>query len=308
MLKPFRQCKPLSPCVTGLQLRYPGVTQETRERALPVIRSARKRTFPLRAGSIVFLGQFDVFVSPQFVTAPCHRFFPVSATLGVARAAHHLPRSNTNTSHGQGLHALLIVLLGVIELKNSHQRSPNAPKFGVRSQEETERDKSDAPAEPRGEWPEVSQSSKKKTKIIFLTYRSLVSPSTIRDKTARAAMHMLRRKDLNSAELETARVSKSPTTVEATVCVKELDLFVTVKLLEDTPAVLSLGNSAKIERTSGQKPHFINDDSRIQCSTENHVPIVVPGLSTGSSSLATYISSFVTARFCSLYIASRNNT
>ena len=66
-------------------------------------------------------------------------------------------------------------------------------------------------------------------------------------------MHMLSRKDLNSAELETVRISKSPTTVdtangevqtneEATVHVKELDLFVTVKLLEDTLAVLSLGN------------------------------------------------------------------
>ena len=65
-------------------------------------------------------------------------------------------------------------------------------------------------------------------------------------------MHRLSRKELNSAELETARVSESPTTVvtangevqtkdEATVYVKELDLFVPVKLLEDTPAVLSLG-------------------------------------------------------------------
>ena len=49
---------------------------------------------------------------------------------------------------------------------------------------------------------------------------------------------------MNSAELETVRVSTSPTTVvtevhtaeEATVYVKELDLFVTVKLLDDTPA------------------------------------------------------------------------
>ena len=67
-----------------------------------------------------------------------------------------------------------------------------------------------------------------------------------------ASMHMVSRKDQNSAELETARVSKSPTTVvtangevltkeEARVYVKELDLFVTVMLLEDTPAVLSLG-------------------------------------------------------------------
>ena len=63
---------------------------------------------------------------------------------------------------------------------------------------------------------------------------------------------MLSRKDLNSAELETVRVSENPTTVvtangvvqtkeEATVHVKELHLFVTVTILEDTPAVLSLG-------------------------------------------------------------------
>ena len=64
-------------------------------------------------------------------------------------------------------------------------------------------------------------------------------------------MHMVSRKDLNSAELETVRISKSPTTVvtangelltkeEATVYVRELDLFVTVMLLEDTQAVLFL--------------------------------------------------------------------
>ena len=65
-------------------------------------------------------------------------------------------------------------------------------------------------------------------------------------------MHMISKKDLDSAELETVRTSRSPTTVmtaqgevqtreEATVHVKELDLFVTVMLLEETPPVLSLG-------------------------------------------------------------------
>ena len=65
-------------------------------------------------------------------------------------------------------------------------------------------------------------------------------------------MHMISTKDLNSAELETVTTSRSPMTVitangevqtneEATVYVKELDIFLTVKLLEDTPAVLSLG-------------------------------------------------------------------
>ena len=57
-------------------------------------------------------------------------------------------------------------------------------------------------------------------------------------------MHMISRKDLNSAELETVRVSQSATTMvsangevqtngEATVCVKQLDLFVTVMILEE---------------------------------------------------------------------------
>ena len=73
-------------------------------------------------------------------------------------------------------------------------------------------------------------------------------------------MHMVSKRDLDSAELETMRTSRSRTTVmttnsevqtreEATVYVKELDLLVTVMLLEETPAVLSLG------KDSGQKPH-----------------------------------------------------
>ena len=67
-----------------------------------------------------------------------------------------------------------------------------------------------------------------------------------------ARMHMVSRKDRNSAELETVRISKNPTTVmtangevltkeEAIVYVRELDLCLTVMLLEDTPAVPSLG-------------------------------------------------------------------
>ena len=58
-------------------------------------------------------------------------------------------------------------------------------------------------------------------------------------------MHMVSKKDPNYAEFETVRVSKSPTMVgnsQWRVLVSELDLFVTVMLLEDTPAVLSRGN------------------------------------------------------------------
>ena len=61
-------------------------------------------------------------------------------------------------------------------------------------------------------------------------------------------MHMISKKDVNSAEVETVTTSRSPMTVitangevqtnkEATVYIKELDLFLTMKVLEDTPAV-----------------------------------------------------------------------
>ena len=86
-----------------------------------------------------------------------------------------------------------------------------------------------------------------------------------------ASMHMLRKKDLNSAELDTVRVSKKrakvekvQTNEEATVYVKDLDIFVTVHLLEDTPPVLSRGQVCDVrgisyEWTGGQKPHLIKN-------------------------------------------------
>ena len=114
-------------------------------------------------------------------------------------------------------------------------------------------------------------------------------------------MHMISKKDLNSAEMDTLTKSCSLTIVitangevqtheEATVYVKELDTFLTMKVLEDTPPVLSLGKLCdergySHERITGQKPHLIKNGIRIQCNTENFVPIVVPGLSSSSSSL-----------------------
>ena len=113
-------------------------------------------------------------------------------------------------------------------------------------------------------------------------------------------MHMISKKDLNSAEMDTLTKSCSPTIVitangevqtheEATVYVKELDKFLTMKVLKNTPTALSLGklcdeNGYSYEWINGQKPHLIKDGIRIQCNTENFVPIVVPGLSASSSS------------------------
>ena len=114
-----------------------------------------------------------------------------------------------------------------------------------------------------------------------------------------ASMHMISKEDLSDAEMDTLTKSCSPTIVitangevqtheEATMYVKELDIFLTKKVLENTPAVLSLGklcdgNGYSYEWINGQKTHLTKDGIRIICNTENFVPIVVPGLSSSSS-------------------------
>ena len=54
------------------------------------------------------------------------------------------------------------------------------------------------------------------------------------------------------------------TNEEATVCVYDLDFFVTVQILEDTPVVLPLGelcedHGSSYEWTSDQKPHLAHN-------------------------------------------------
>ena len=88
-------------------------------------------------------------------------------------------------------------------------------------------------------------------------------------------MHMISKKDRSNAEMDTLTKSCSPTIVitangevqtqeEAIVYVKELDIFLTMKVLENTPAVLSLGklcdeNGYSYEWMNGQKPHLITE-------------------------------------------------
>ena len=85
--------------------------------------------------------------------------------------------------------------------------------------------------------------------------------------------------------MDTLTKSCSPTTVitanrevqtheEATVYVKELDTFLTMKVLENTPAVFCDENGYSCEWINGQKPHLIKNGIRIQCNTENFVPIL----------------------------------
>ena len=87
------------------------------------------------------------------------------------------------------------------------------------------------------------------------------------------------------------RTSRSPTTVmtangevrtneEATVYVKQLDLFVKVLLLQETPAVLSLvklceEHGCKYHWKSGQNLHLVKNGKRIDCNISNYVPFVL---------------------------------
>ena len=115
-----------------------------------------------------------------------------------------------------------------------------------------------------------------------------------------ASVHMLSKRDLSSDEMEDSAEIQEPTTVvtangkvqtneEAQVYVHDLDLLVTVQLLEETPAVLSLGKLCEdhgysCEWVSGQKPRLTREAKTILCKTDNFVPLVAPALSTSSGS------------------------
>ena len=196
--------------------------------------------------------------------------------------------------------------LGKICPGEPHQRSPNAPKFEDRSEEETEWQEQGA-REAAWKLAKSVLNINEKDRATFFSpseNRCLLA-STLKPEEREfvvdsgASMQMISKKDLNEAEMVTLTKSCSPTIVmtangevqtheEATVYVKELDIFLTMKVLDNTPAVLSLGklcdeNGYSYEWINGQKPHLIKDGIRIICNTENFFPIVVPGLSSPSS-------------------------
>ena len=74
---------------------------------------------------------------------------------------------------------------------------------------------------------------------------------------------------------------------DATVYVKDMDSFVTVMLLEETPSVLSLGNLrgswVYVPLNQCQKPHLTQNGKRINRNKANYVRFVVPGLLASSS-------------------------
>ena len=145
--------------------------------------------------------------------------------------------------------------LGYICPGEPHQRSPNAPKFEDRSQEETEWQEQGA-REAAWKLAKSVLNLKEQERATFSSLsenRCLPAPSTFKPEErtlvvdSGASMHMISKKGLSDAELETVTRSRSPTTVitangevqtheEATVYVKELDVFLTMKVLENTPS------------------------------------------------------------------------
>ena len=123
-----------------------------------------------------------------------------------------------------------------------HQRNPNAPKLEDRSQEETEWQERCA-REAAWKLAKSVFKLKEHEKATFFSpseNRCLPAPSTIKPEEREfvvdsgASMHMISKKELNSAEMDTLTTSCSPTIVitangevqtheEATVYVKELD-------------------------------------------------------------------------------------
>ena len=187
-----------------------------------------------------------------------------------------------------------------------HERNPNAAKFEDRSQEETER-QDQGVREAAWKLAKNVFKLKEHQRAAFFSSPEIrcLPASTLKPEEREfvvdsgASMHMISKKDLSKAEMDTLTKSRSPTIVitangevqtheEAIVYVKELGIVLTMKVLENTPAVLSLGklcdeNGYSYQWINGQKPHLIEDGIRIPCNTENFVPIVVPGFSSWSS-------------------------
>ena len=149
--------------------------------------------------------------------------------------------------------------LGYICPGEPHERSPNDPKFEDRSQEETEWQEQGAREAAWKLAKHVFKLKEHQRAAFFSPSENRCLPaSTLKPEEREfvvdsgASMHMISKKDLSNAEMDTLTKSFSPTIVitgngevqtheEAIVHVKELDIFLTMKVLENTPAVLSLG-------------------------------------------------------------------
>ena len=148
---------------------------------------------------------------------------------------------------------------GIFQKGDTHERNPCAPKLEDRTHGETSRQED---CVRKAAWSLAKKIYKLKAedKATFYSLVDIKAPMLVSKNTAEsmfvvdsgASMHMLSKKDSSSDELDTLTRSRNPTTVmtangevqtneEAQVYVQDLDQFVTVQLLDETPSVLSLG-------------------------------------------------------------------
>ena len=110
--------------------------------------------------------------------------------------------------------------LGLICPGELHQRSPNAPKFEDRSQEETDWQELCA-REAAWKLAKSVLKLKEKNRATFFSpsENRCLPASTLKPEEREfvvdsgASMHMINTKDLNDAEMDTLTTSRSPTTV-----------------------------------------------------------------------------------------------
>ena len=198
-------------------------------------------------------------------------------------------------------------LLNKFQVRSSHQRSPYAVKFEDRSQEETERPERCARGDAWRLVKIIFQLKEREKATFFSPPDEWILPAASTKKLEErdfvvdsgASMHMVSRKDLNSAELETVWVSESPTTVvnsqrrrahkrrgnsacqrSGFICDGEASRRYTGSSLTWKCEDHGFYN----HWTSGQKPHLIKHGRKMDCKTANCVPFVAPILSTSSSS------------------------
>ena len=135
-----------------------------------------------------------------------------------------------------------------------HERSPNAPKFEDGSQEETEWQELGAREAARKPTKSVPKLKKHESCFFSPSGKGVCWHSNLKPGEREfvvgsgASMHMISNKDLSDVEMDTLTKSCSPTIVitangevqpheEAIEYVKELDVFLTMKVLDNTSAV-----------------------------------------------------------------------
>ena len=151
--------------------------------------------------------------------------------------------------------------LGYICPGETHQRSPNAPKFEDRSQEETEWQEQGAREASWKLAKNVSKLKEQERATFFSPSENwCLLASNLKPEEREfvvdsgASMHMISKKDLSDAEMDTLSKSCSPTTVirangevqtheESTVCDKDLEIFLTMTAMKTE--ILMSGSTVK---------------------------------------------------------------